>query len=321
MNKNSIIEELNEIAPLLSKLRKPPQEQLGGVPEGYFGDFEQKLLEKIQSEEPGLLLANLKKPGINLLGDVPQDYFSNFESRLNEKIASIEEELETPILDSLKKPANEQLGALPEGYFDQLEEAIAAKVENKAKLLQVETPPKVRSLRPVYVMGIAASILLMIVSTVWLVRGGKTSSPFAYELMANMNVDEGINNMQLAEASAYLMENLDAMDTEDILESLNEESIQALSQTNLMADSLPPVKDPKTENPNELNNDNKNITPNPTLKPQEGGLVEELEDEVAEETDLDELFGKISDSDLDALEAALLKPKEPKKKETPKEKK
>ena len=366
MNNNPIIEELNEIAALLSQLRKPPQEQLGAlpegyldgfldalqeqieiqeelkqhspllqklketkppksetVPEGYFNSFEERLIVKLESfedlETP--ILDGLKKDKNEQLGDLPEGYFGDFDSRLNERLAKIEDsELETPLLTNLKKVANEQLGELPKGYFDGFEERLELKLEGEKaepKLVPLQTKPQLRKVESVYIMAAAASVLLFIVSTLWLIKGTKTSSPFAYELMANMNVDEGINTMELAEASAYLIENLDEMETEDILESLNEESIQQLSQANMipMMDTLPPVKNPKIKDPINLNTDNKHKGPNPSPKQTEGGLTEELEDEVAEETDLEELFGKISDSDLDALEAALLKPK---KKETTK---
>lgn len=319
--KQHIIQELEAIAPLLSQLKKPPPSQLGELPEGYFENFEEKLQEKIgyihELEETAPLLLTLKKPVEEQLGALSEDYFLDFEQRLAPKLAELDGvEEASSLLHTLKKNADEQLGELPEGYFENFEQQLQAKLtteKRRGAVAEMPIKPKLRRIRPSYVMGIAASFLFLMVSTIWLFRGKSTASPFDYQLMVNMNIDKGMHEIELAAANTYLMEHIDALETEDIIESLDAVDVIELSDITPMImlpplDSVPPTN---SMNTGEATETATNKT-KPTLLPQknaEGSLTEELEDEMVEDTDLDDLFGKINDSDLDALETALLKPK------------
>jgi len=229
-------EEEDKIPKLLRKLKKPPQEQLGDIPEGYFNDFEKRLMQRIATE-----------------GEVQ-----------SETIAST---------------------GTPE----------------KIAIWQEKPVAKIRKLRPMQVISIAASFLLLILAGTWYLRGMQSSNSFNYKNLMAIDVQKALHKMSMQEADDYLLANVDELETADLLENMQEEDMEIM--LDIKTDSLPPVST-KKETPTPKNQE--------PSKP--ATMKEELEDDLADDADLDDLLKDIDEDDLKALEAALLKPKIEKKK-------
>jgi hypothetical protein len=230
-----------------------------------------------------------------------------------------EEDKIPPLLRKLKKPAEEQLGDIPEGYFNDFEKRLMQRIaaeneEENKKILNAETPikalllkekpaTKTRKLRPIQVISIAASFLLLLVAGTWYLRGMQSSNPFNYKDLMAMDIEKALQGMPMQEADEYLLANVDELETADLLENIAEDEVELI--LNVSADSLPPLQNKKE------------TKENPTIKtqepPKQATMKEELEDDLADESDLDDLLKDIDDDDLKALEAALLKPKTEKK--------
>jgi hypothetical protein len=327
--KNKIKKELQEIAPFLGEIRKPPQQQLGRLPEGYFRQFEQKLNNRIEVqqelEEQAPELAKLPKAK---LGDLPEGYFQSFEGRLQSKLEEETEIEETPnLIQQIGKPKE----GLPAGYFDDFESKLMERIAKEE--LAEKQEPKIVSIKPsaqlkpwwrrsVGVMSIAASFLLLVMLGTWWVRG-EFRTP--YQRSMAMNVEEEMQLLQLAEANEYLLRNIDELETEELADGLDESELESLSQQQnasfmpIVQDTIPPK--PKQEN---TSTDKKEIAKKPNVQNTVNDDYQtEIEEDVLEETDLDDLASDLSDDDFAALEAALLKPKKstPKKDQTQKSEK
>lgn len=347
--KNIIKQELEEIAPFLGSIRKSAQVQLGAVPEGYFKQFEHCLEQRleVQSELDNLAptLAGLEKPslgelpkgyfeqfGKNLkeglevqkeleelapnlaglekpsLGDLPEGYFEQFEGELKGKLEALSEDNnETTLLSQLKKPQQ----ALPAAYFDDFESRLMERIEEerneKVKLVEMKQP-KAWWQNSTAIMSIAASFLLLVLAGTWLVRG-EFKSPYQRSLA--MDIDMEMQQLRLAEANDYLLQNIDELDTEDLAEQLDEAEIEQLGQEQRASfipsfnDTIPPK--PPIEKTSDPEKKDPKITQLP--KEEKVDFQTELEEEALEETELEELTADFSDDDFAALEAALLKPK------------
>lgn len=128
-------------ADILAKLNKRKQPDL---PDGFFDEFEQELMEKIR-EIDSPILSQLKKSSRPPL---PEDYFSNLiVSTENEDFASI---------DSLSKTAKP---TVPSGYFDTLPFTITSKIEAENQLKQQST--RIIRLKWVAAVASAAAIVLI----------------------------------------------------------------------------------------------------------------------------------------------------------------
>ena len=119
-----------------------------------------------------------------------------------------------------------------------------------------------------------------------------------------MDIEKALQRMPMQEADEYLLANVDELETDDLLENIAEDEVELI--LNVSADSLPPVQNKKEtkETP---------TTPKTQEPTKPATMKEELEDDLADEADLDDLLKDIDDDDLKALEAALLKPKTEKK--------
>lgn len=305
-------QELEKLAPKLAELEKP---SLGKLPKGYFIQFGKSLKEYLEVEEEleelAPRLARLEKPS---LGELPEGYFEQFGEKLKGKLESLEEErIETSILDQLKKTQQ----GLPAGYFDNFESRLMDRIAEeseeketeKVKLVKMQEP-KAWWQKSAGVMSIAASFLLLVLAGTWWIRG-EFKSPYHKSLA--MNIEMELQQLRLAEANDYILQNIDELDTEDFAEQLDETEIELLGQEQrtsfmpILSDTTPPkapVK--KMDDPEEIES---KVTQIP--KEDKMDFQTELEEEALEETDLEELTSDFSEDDFAALEAALLKPKKP----------
>lgn len=137
MEKDNFTQELQTLSPLLAQLRKDAQIPIS-VPEQYFDNLENKILEKIDNEcniEIDILPTELKswKPA------APKNYFADLTNRILEKAAQDEKD-ESSLLPSALK--NWQPTA-PSGYFDNLADQILEKANpqttKKAKVAALYT--------------------------------------------------------------------------------------------------------------------------------------------------------------------------------------
>jgi hypothetical protein len=215
----------------------------------------------------------------------------------------MEEDQIPPLLRKLKKPPQEQLGKVPIGYFDDFEKKLMDNLfAEGAEPKVVRIAPKKRRLIPVFIIGIAASVLLLVIAGFWYLRGNNI---FDYQSLMAMDIDKGLRKLSLEEADEYLLAHIDELQTEDLLENMSDEELSEAQHASLISfpqnDSLPPAKLKETP---------KESDPQTVKKPEQPGTMkEELEDDIADESDLDELLKDLGDEELKALEQALLKPK------------
>lgn len=312
-------QELYEVAPLLAG-KNTTKASLGELPKGYFTKFEERLQARLEQEEKSefRLLDQIKASPEEQIGELPSNYFANLEQDLQEKLDD-EDRGNFPLLEELPKDKT-QLGQVPQDYFEQFESKIQAKIRQETTPSQSQPKGKTIKLRPAYVMGIAASVLLLILAGIWLIRGN-ISGPFKYQEMMAMDIDANLRQVSVAEANDYILAHLDEMETDELIENLTEKNKMQLEQLNGMVnspmqeDTLPPKKEKEIDKQLTTTNDDtkKTQTDSPTSKSE--GLQAEIEEDVIEETNLNELLDQVSDSDLDALEEALLGPKPKKTKE------
>lgn len=108
------------------------------IPENYFEEFENQLMQRISFEET--------TPKISAGFKTPDNYFESFEDRVMQSI-SFEENTEK-ITTGFK---------IPENYFENFEDRIISKIQSEEK------PVKVISLwqrRSIWISGIAATMIL-----------------------------------------------------------------------------------------------------------------------------------------------------------------
>jgi len=204
----------------------------------------------------------------------------------------MEEDKIPPLLSGLKKNRETQLGKTPPGYFDNFESELRKKISES----QTEDK-KIRRLNPNYVMAIAASLLLLIIVGLWYVNG---NNPLNYNKMMALNIDKKLQGIETAEMNEYLLAEIDAIDTEDLTEAAELENIDYVSSEKsqiIASDSLVPPK--------------KEISSGSDIKKTtaENPEKEELLDNIADDTNLDDLLMELDDEDFKALEQALLKNK------------
>ena len=204
----------------------------------------------------------------------------------------MEEDKIPPLLSALKKNREAQLGITPPGYFDHFETALRKKISES----QTEDK-KIRRLNPNYVMSIAASLLLLIIVGLWYVRG---SNPLDYNRMMALNIDKKLEGIETREMNEYLLAEIDAIDTEDLTEGIDLENMDFVSSEKgqiFLSDSLsPPKKDVQTPQ-------------DPSKPTAENPEKEELLNNVADDSNLEDMLMELDDEEFKALEHRLSKTK------------
>jgi hypothetical protein len=169
MNTNLTI--LNELRELQSSLARIDQKNVYSVPDDYFTNLPQLVLQKIKAneeiEEISPLLAGISR---KMDYKVPADYFSNFSVNITEKLndvnePSVSDELETlsPLLSGIGK---KMPYSVPGNYF----EKVAIPGVQEAKVISI-------SKRSWFRYAAAAVITAIIVSSGFLILDKKEIDP------------------------------------------------------------------------------------------------------------------------------------------------
>jgi hypothetical protein len=196
-----------------------------------------------------------------------------------------------PLLSGLKKNRETQLGKVPDDYFSNFESELMKKIDSASK------NKKIRRLNPNYIMAAAASVLLLIIVGLWFIKG---NNPLDYDKLMSMNIDKKIQGLETAEVNSYLLAEIDEISTDDLTEGIDLENLDYIPNEKaeiFPADSLSP---PKT---------NVKIGEAPKNTTTENPEKEELLDNVADDSDLDELLLELDDEEFKALELSILKAK------------
>lgn len=234
----------------------------------------------------------------------------------------------SPFLKGLReKEAQKPSFKLPDNYFNNFEDRLMARIGEEEALepKQVNDSAPKRSIlgmlsqlfRPQYAVGFASVALVGALGLMWLFNTKNSGNPFDYQSVAKLNVPAQLEEVPLEDANAYLLANIDEVDTEELTASLEQESLNNLS---VVSDNFPsqdttkPTDLDKTINntdptppKNEIKNEDKKKE-NPSPKSNLGGsLVNNLDREVLDDTDWDDILGDVTNEDLDLLEGLLLK--------------
>jgi len=196
-----------------------------------------------------------------------------------------------PLLSGLKKNRETQLGKVPDDYFSNFESELMKKIDSASK------NKKIRRLNPNYIMAAAASVLLLIIVGLWFIKG---NNPLDYDKLMSMNIDKKIQGLETAEVNSYLLAEIDEISTDDLTEGIDLENLDYIPNEKaeiFPADSLSP---PKTYV--KIGEAPKNTT---TENPEK----EELLENVADDSDLDELLLELDEEEFKALELSILKAK------------
>jgi hypothetical protein len=195
------------------------------------------------------------------------------------------------LLSGLKKNREAQLGKVPEGYFENFESELMKKIDSESE------NKKIRRLNPSFVMAIAASLLLLIIVGLWFIRG---NNPLDYDKLMSMNIEKKIKELDNKELNDYLLAEIDAITTEDLTEGIDLENVEFISNEKAQifpTDSLSPPK----------NSTQPNLEPQKNLP--ENPEKEELLNNIADDSDLEDLLLELDDEEFKALELSLLKGK------------
>jgi hypothetical protein len=191
----------------------------------------------------------------------------------------------------LKKNRETQLGKVPDDYFENFESELMKKIDSASK------DKKIRRLNPNYIMAAAATLLLLIIVGLWFMKG---NNPLEYDKLMSMNIDKKIQGLETEEVNSYLLAEIDEISTDDLTEGIDLENLDYVPNEKaeiFPADSLSP---PKT---------NAKIGETPKITTTENQEKEELLDNVADDSDLDELLLELDDEEFKALELSILKAK------------
>lgn len=118
-NNNHIINELQEISPLLAGI---PRYNVFSLPADYFNFLPVETVSRIHKEEAGT--------------GVPESYFNNLSGEIMSKIRLEEAQSEehSPILSSIGK---QNVQHLPDGYFDSLADNIVRAAKPKTRVVSI----------------------------------------------------------------------------------------------------------------------------------------------------------------------------------------
>ena len=200
------------------------------VPDGYFKDLSERVLQKIKMEaigEDATFHPLLHQPINNNIFDVPNDYFNQLSSSIVEKINSSQQH--APLLASLKKS---NLFETPVGYFDTLPAKIVAKIQKPtAKLIDISFYRSVMKY-------VAAAVVIGFVSMIVLKFTTKPDSTksSAVAAVADESIEKGkkmddqkfnetLNNLSEDEIANYLVRNGSEADVALLTSSIDEKAL------------------------------------------------------------------------------------------------
>lgn len=200
-----ILSELKESAPTLARV---PAVNVFSVPDGFFVDFPEAMLELVKEESSGLLDAAVKQPFA-----VPDGYFDrlagNIMNRImQEEILTVKEEarLLSPTLAAI---VNRNVFTVPAGYFEQLTPGSSKEVSLPAKVV----PMKIN--RGMLSYMVAAAITGIIGLSILSIFNNKTADSVvspetamlqASEIIKNKSFDSELDKISAGDIEKYLTE-------------------------------------------------------------------------------------------------------------------
>ena len=235
--RENILKELQEIAPMLSKIEK---KNFNSVPENYFQNFKGGVLERVKlsgvKEELKAIAPELLKVEKKVVNEIPANYFKSFSADLMQKIRANEvaTELQTiaPTLSELEKV---NLLEVPVNYFNAFPQQMLKKIATKQKVNAVaEKPAWIEALssvlenissvvfKPKYSFAFAGSAAMVIVAVMMFMK---------VEQQCN-DLDCKMASLTNEELNTYLDSNLDDA-SEEIFELNADVSLPSTDMSNV----------------------------------------------------------------------------------------
>jgi hypothetical protein len=211
---DNILNELNEISPGLANI--PPNFPFQ-IPEGYFDDFPDMVLDLVNREQNSM--------------EVPAGYFESFAGNMLAKAKKMDmaDEIHTvaPFLNHISK---EMPFYLPEGYFEQL--------KIQPKLETVEIKPEVKVV-PLISKGFrkwaTAAAILITAGIGWMIFSNEEKT-VSYRAKTVEPVENILTDMDVSSMESFLTAETESWEFADFLITANENiesGIQTLSTAEL----------------------------------------------------------------------------------------
>jgi hypothetical protein len=229
-NKETILEELNEISPTVANISRT---NVFSVPPVYFNELADIILTKVQAEDA---VFSSKATPFN----VPSGYFDGLAANIIHKIhqqqvQSVSDELNeiAPLLNTISK---EPVYKVPDGYFESLELTIPLKLDRpSAKIFSFGRTKKI------FQYAVAACTAGILMFGAYMYTNQDTAANemvISYDSAVKMNVTEELAETNEQEITAYLSETpgvgyavtttpaSEEIDVEEYLETASDEEIK-----------------------------------------------------------------------------------------------
>ena len=221
---NEIIQELQDISPLLAQMQKV---NVFEVPDRYFTGLAEKIATRVLLNQNDILNFNKKSTQ-----QVPEGYFDSLSEAIllkikKEESENNEEELERsfPVLYSLK---NKNVFNVPQNYF----EGVSHQIINK---IQSHQPAKIISMKARWWKYAAAAIITGVVAigSLQLFNSQKNSNPIpsyvesSFQYKTPTQIDEGIASLSDDEIVKYLEKYGSIMDNDLLIKDVDVKELPA----------------------------------------------------------------------------------------------
>jgi hypothetical protein len=231
MENKDIIQELSDLG---SNLQVNRSKNIYSVPSGYFEGFSEQMLGLIKANESLTWLSSLPK---EMLFTVPDRYFNELDEKIMEIIRrhpdyqSSREELESvsPLLSSISK---RPVYSVPKGYFENFKPGVEKK---ETKVVSMTGRKWLRYAAAAIIVGVILMAGLIAFNNNNKDSGGKTLAKFEKEVKKINDVkstdtlidfmDAGLNERELAS-------NQKSIKTDDVQQLLKDISIDELKDFN-----------------------------------------------------------------------------------------
>jgi len=234
MANKDIIQELNDLGSSL--VTNTSYKTIYSVPEGYFENFSEHVLNLIRANESLAWLSSLPK---ETPYQVPIGYFDGLEEEIMEVIRNhadyqtSREELES-ISTLLSKLNKGPVYSVPKGYFENFNVAVESK-KNEAKVISITSRKWFRYAAAAVITGVVALAGFMIYNNNHKDAAGRTLAKFEKEVKKIVDVkkteslidfmDAGLNEKELAS-------NHKIIKTDDVQQLLQDVSMDELKDFN-----------------------------------------------------------------------------------------
>ncbi|MEO9209600.1 MAG: hypothetical protein ABI208_00800 [Ginsengibacter sp.] len=227
-----ILEELKNISPLVSEIKKVP---IGKVPFEYFESLPERIVAWVKANEGGNAFS---------IEEIPEQYFENLSTQIISTINEEEEfqkewnefKEEFPILYSLK---NKQTLKVPNGYFEETPLLILDKCESKQKAKVISLPSKWWKYAAAAIIG-----AVMIVGSIQFYNKSTTRNKINSYLVASTQyktedqIKQGVASLNDEEIIAYLENHGNITDNSLLTSDVNMNELPAIEDYLLNENTL-----------------------------------------------------------------------------------